>query len=132
MSTHAPERPRGESLDRAASSNDPYLPLVHQVADLLGETEFVPFSQIYTIVRVLGRERVLKLLQKTLQIEQAGGLLTCDGTARRTTGGVFFFLAKGRYKKVWARERARASGDQLQPATSAESPVDYAADNVKV
>lgn len=108
MSITTPERPRGVTREQGVS-NDPHMIFARQVADMLGETEFTPFCKIYKICKVLGRERVMRLLIKTLEVENNGGLLTCDQTKRRSTGGVFFFLVKGRYRKAWARARANGT-----------------------
>jgi hypothetical protein len=116
MSIHTSERPPAATQEQSVS-NDPHMIFARQVADMLGEDSFEAFCRIYTIVRVLGRERVMRLLKKTLAIENNGGLRTQDGTRRRTTGGVFFFLSKGRYKKAWARANG---GKQPQPASSTE------------
>jgi hypothetical protein len=46
------------------------------------------------VLRVLGPDRTAALLAETLQREAAGGMLTADGTRRRTPGGTFFQLVK--------------------------------------
>ena len=42
----------------------------------------------------IGMDRFEALLQETLAIEDAGGMMLGDGSRRRTPGGVFFFLAR--------------------------------------
>lgn len=51
-------------------------------------------------MRVLGAERALALLAQTVQTEQQGGLLTLDGTRRRTLGGVYFKLIEDSLTKL--------------------------------
>jgi phosphorylated adapter RNA export protein len=46
------------------------------------------------VLRVLGPDRTTAVLVETLQCEANGGLLTHDGTRRRTPGGVFFHLVR--------------------------------------
>ncbi len=60
----------------------------------LGETDSVPRRQIERIVSLLGREKAMGLLAETQQIEAQGGMLTGDGSRRRTPGGVYFALTR--------------------------------------
>jgi PHAX RNA-binding domain len=53
---------------------------------------------------VLGADRTTALLTAALQCEAAGGMLTRDGTRRRTPGGVFFQLVR---QQASATERRR-------------------------
>ena len=48
------------------------------------------------VLRTLGQDRCAAILADTLQCEAHGGMLTQDGTRRRTPGGVFFQLVKER------------------------------------
>ena len=71
-------------------------------------------GQIKRIVRTIGEERALALLQQALEREQQGGLLLPDGK-RRTLGGVFFGLVKEQVspeecRQVWFYQgRAKAA-----------------------
>jgi PHAX RNA-binding domain-containing protein len=56
------------------------------------------------VLRTLGQDRCAALLADTLTCEANGGLLTKDGTRRRTPGGVFFQLVK---KRATRQERHR-------------------------
>ncbi len=67
---------------------------VNTIAKALGEVEEQPVTQITGVVRVLGDQTSLALLEETLRIEQNGGMLLPDNSRRRTPGGVFFFLAR--------------------------------------
>jgi PHAX RNA-binding domain-containing protein len=66
----------GETL--AAILQEPKVPLLRQV------------------LRTVGPERCAAILADTLACEARGGMLTKDGTRRRTPGGVFFQLVKER------------------------------------
>jgi hypothetical protein len=48
------------------------------------------------VLRTIGVERTTAILAATLQCEASGGMLTKDGTRRRTPGGVLFQLVKER------------------------------------
>src|SRR5262245_51758668 len=51
------------------------------------------------VLRTLGQDRCTAILADTLQCEANGGMLTKDGTRRRTPGGVFFQLVRERATK---------------------------------
>src|SRR6516164_3621303 len=65
------------------------------------------------VLRVLGQERCAAILADTLTCEASGGMLTKDGTRRRTPGGVFFQLVR---ERATPQERRR-----LFPWTAAPS-----------
>lgn len=67
--------------------------LAQEIADALGEKQVLSRKQIETIVERYGEDGARALLQETLDIEADGGMLTNNGTRRRTIGGVFFYLA---------------------------------------
>ena len=66
----------GETL--AAILQEPKVPLLRQV------------------LRTVGQDRCAAILADTLTCEANGGMLTKDGTRRRTPGGVFFQFVKER------------------------------------
>src|SRR6185436_2835887 len=76
------------------------------IADRLGESEAGPRSLIIRIVKELGQERTLALLDETMQIEANGGMQLPDGSRRRTPGGVFFFLVKERLAQAGEKQIA--------------------------
>lgn len=51
-------------------------------------------SLIGRVVDVLGTEKALQLFRKTRDMEDAGGIMTKDGSRRRTPGGVFIVLMR--------------------------------------
>lgn len=67
---------------------------VSTIAKSLGESDELPVTQITGVVRALGEELSLKLLEETKQIESKGGMMLPDNSRKRTAGGVFFFLAR--------------------------------------
>ena len=65
--------------------------------DTLAEVLQEPNRPLLTqVLRVLGQDRCAALLTDTRTCEAHGGMLTKDGTRRRTPGGVFFQLVKER------------------------------------
>jgi len=67
---------------------------VSTITKALGESDEIPLTQIRGVVRVLGEEVSLKLLEETKHIEDKGGMMLPDASRKRTPGGVFFFLAR--------------------------------------
>ncbi len=73
--------------------------------DTLAEALQEPNRPFLTqVLRVLGQDRCAAILADTLTCEAHGGMLTRDGTRRRTPGGVFFQLVR---ERATARERRR-------------------------
>lgn len=80
-----------------------------RLADVLQEPNLPLLRQV---LYRLGHERTAALLADTLQCEASGGLLTTDGTRRRTPGGTFFHLVR---RQLTPQERR-----QLFPWTLAQ------------
>jgi len=70
--------------------------VARDVAEKLGENEPNPVRQIEMILKHLGPEFVQEHLDETLKIEAEGGMMTQDGKRRRSAGGVFFYIVKGK------------------------------------
>ena len=66
---------------------------VDHLAETLQELNRPLLTQV---LRVLGQDRCAAILADTLTCEANGGMLTRDGTRRRTPGGVFFQLVRER------------------------------------
>ncbi len=64
------------------------------IAGQLGERGETQWQAIYMCVKALGTETALALLQRTQEIEAAGGMMLPDQTGRKTPGGVFFWLVR--------------------------------------
>ncbi len=75
-----------------------------------------------------GIEQALASLQETLAIEAGGGLMVSNGERRRTPGGVFFYLVRGRLSKELRRQLfpfppKKRNKKSLQKPAVQESPV---------
>jgi hypothetical protein len=66
---------------------------VETLADILQEPQVPLLRQV---LRTLGQDRCAAILADTRTCEANGGMLTKDGTRRRTPGGVFFQLVRER------------------------------------
>jgi len=84
--------PQAQENERPPSQ----LEVAAYIADELGETDAVVRDQIVRIVRGIGRTAALTFLARTKEIENKGGMMTNDGSRRRSIGGVYFFLAYGK------------------------------------
>jgi phosphorylated adapter RNA export protein len=87
--------------------------LTKHIADTLQERNH---SLIKQIVHVVGAERTQEFLQKTLELEAAGGLMTTDSSRRRTPGGVFFYtvrrgIPKEEQRRIWPQMRKKQQGE---------------------
>ncbi len=105
---------------------------VSHIAKSLGEVEEIPLSQISGIVRVLGEEGALALLNETLEIEKNGGMMLADGTRRRSPGGVYFQLARRKLppeeKKIIFRDTKKAESADAPPPSSSSATAANATD----
>lgn len=70
--------------------------VTQEIAETLGEKDDGPLSQLEMLVEHKGEEFVREVLKETLEVEKKGGMRTHSGKRRRTVGGVFFYLAKGK------------------------------------
>lgn len=43
---------------------------------------------------IIGKEKAIHFFQKTRKIEEDGGMMIMNGSRRRTTGGIYFWLVK--------------------------------------
>jgi phosphorylated adapter RNA export protein len=92
------------------------------IARQLEETNPVAIAQIERVVQHLGADAALALLQETLEVEAGGGTWLPDGSRRRTPGGVFFQLVKGRAPHevrslIWPqpkKKKKRPKGEKKQ------------------
>jgi PHAX RNA-binding domain len=77
---------------RSAEQKKAFSDTINQIAAQLGETEHEPLRLIWCTVREFGIDEAQAVLAETLPIEERGGILTTDGSRRRTPGGVFIHL----------------------------------------
>ena len=66
---------------------------VEQLAEVLREPHGPLLRQV---LQTCGQERTTAIVTKTLTCEVKGGMVTKNGTRRRTPGGVFFQLVTAR------------------------------------
>ncbi len=66
----------------------------NELAAYLGETERQPIGLIGRIARRIGHNAAYDIAQRARQIEAGDGMLTGDGSRKRTAGGIFFVLVK--------------------------------------
>jgi hypothetical protein len=92
--------------------NDDPVTIAARVARELGESDPAATGQIVRVVECLGAEAVLAFLRETLEAEAEGGMMLRDGS-RRTPGGAFFYLVKGRISR---RDRAAIWPHLAQPS----------------
>ncbi len=90
----------------APASQEDFARTVSTIAARLGETDPQVQRTIGRIVRQLGAETALALVEEALAVEAQGGMLLPDLSRRRTLGGVFFVLVKFR---TLPRERGSKS-----------------------
>ena len=67
-----------------------------EVAKKLGETDKKPLEQIELLLQHAGKEFVDENVAESFKIEEEGGMFTEDKKRRRTVGGIFFYIAKGK------------------------------------
>ncbi len=83
-----------DELERQRVIHEQRSEVATRITEQLGETEEEPRKTIYQIVKKLGVDEALHFMQRTLEVENAGGIMVPDQSRRRTTGGVFFYLIK--------------------------------------
>ena len=102
-----------------------------RIAEQLGETEEEPRKTIYKIVKKLGTDEALRFVQKTLEVEAAGGIMVPDQSRRRTIGGVFFYLVKTEappeitkhiFRKKIPIKKAKPQKEQAAKAVTTPAP----------
>lgn len=91
-----------------------------KIAEILGESDEGPVGQIAQVIEKCGLEFAQKITEETNKIEEKGGMKTHDGKRRRTKGGVFFFLVKGRIdadirKEIFPNFGKHSNGDVAPP-----------------
>lgn len=61
------------------------------IASKLNEKKVILIGRI---VEIIGKEKAIDFYQQTKKIEEGGGLLTMNGSRRRTAGGIYLWLVK--------------------------------------
>lgn len=101
-----------------------------EFAETLGETDGKPIEQIAQLIDRCGLEFVQKIVEETEKIEEKGGMKTHDRKRRRTKGGVFFFIAKGRMdadvrKEIFPNFGKHSNGDVTPPGIEWSERIEY-------
>lgn len=97
---------------------------VEAVIAALGEKDKVPVRRLTTMGLLCGSAFMEALLKETEEVEAKGGIMTSDGSRRRTKGGVFFYLARHRVSPPVRRIIYNRKGKIPQPGEeTAEEPV---------
>jgi hypothetical protein len=98
---------------------------VKTIAEKLGEVEREPLKKLKAVVKILGPDKALALCEKALEVEQQGGMMTRDGTRRRTPGGVFFYLVRGsnnkKVHKLWPQRTQDPATPDITPTSQKPS-----------
>ncbi|XP_014670447.1 PREDICTED: phosphorylated adapter RNA export protein-like [Priapulus caudatus] len=74
-------------------ADDPPEKIVHELVYRLRESKA---GLIARVVDTLGSVKTLELMAETEDVESAGGIMTLDGSRRRTPGGVFLQLMRAK------------------------------------
>jgi phosphorylated adapter RNA export protein len=95
--------------------------LLKHIAETLQEGNILLIKKV---IDVIGPERTQEFLQKSLEIEAAGGLMTTDSSRRRTAGGVFFYTVRGSLpreekRRIWPQVRKKKQRKGTEDSTSA-------------
>ncbi|MCL4867513.1 MAG: hypothetical protein KJ063_00975 [Anaerolineae bacterium] len=93
------------------------------IAERLQEKNPYALVQIERIIELLGVAAAHAFLAETEQIESQGGMLTTDKKRRRSPGGVYFYLVRGRVSPEarriifpYPRQRQKEGGRPRPPA----------------
>ena len=110
---------------RAVPNSGPIKQLAVEIARQLHEENSYALIQFERIIERLGAEAAQTLLVETQKIEAAGGMLTNDKKRRRSPGGVYFYLVRGRIspedRKIifpYPRQRQKETNHKKTPAPS--------------
>ena len=91
-------------MGRPPDSNQSITYIVADIAAQLSETNPVALTQIKAIVEAVGEAQARAWLTETLDIEAKGGMQTKNQKRRRTPGGVYLYLARGKLPKETRRQ----------------------------
>ncbi len=101
--------------------------LAWDIARQLNETEKQALLQLRRTIRIMGEGMARDVLRQTLELEAHGGMLTNDGTRRRSPGGVYFQLVKQRigqkeFFKIFSRGKPQQRAQAAPTAPTAQAP----------
>ncbi len=103
--TVADQSSQKDEVSKVSDSPEEVNAAVKQIATALTEENTYLIKRI---VNEIGVERSMQIFDKAVEVEAGEGIMTRDGSRRRTPGGVFFFLVRGRISKeqyfsIWER-----------------------------
>ncbi|KPJ03249.1 PREDICTED: phosphorylated adapter RNA export protein [Papilio xuthus] len=73
------------------TTEDPIENIAEEIAEKLSESKK---ELVVRILQVVGASKAIELYKETQRVEADGGMLVMNGTRRRTSGGIYFFLLK--------------------------------------
>jgi hypothetical protein len=112
-------------MNAATVSPEDIQAATRELAEKLQETDEKPLRQIAMIFEHCGAEFAQAVYEETLQIEANGGMMLPDQSRRRTVGGVYFYLARGRMepemvKLIFPGYKVPRKGDEaVDPSVAA-------------
>jgi hypothetical protein len=124
MNEDVEERRLDETANSELSSTETVDPNLHpvdmpRIRVIATELQEPNIWLIRSVAAMLGMEAVETIFQRTQTIEAAGGMMTKQGDRRRTSGGVFFLLAR---EQMTARQRRKVFGLPPNPLNIKKQP----------
>ena len=124
------ETPTSDETETEVLSPEVIMKEAQKIAEGLGETDGKPIEQIALVIEKCGLELSQKIAQETDKIEADGGMKTHDGKRRRTKGGVFFFIVKGRIdaktrQEIFPNFGKNSDGEVTPPGIDWSERIDY-------
>ncbi|MEI7646406.1 MAG: phosphorylated adapter RNA export RNA-binding domain-containing protein [Chloroflexales bacterium] len=110
--SRARERQTEDEAKRRAEANErqerrAFRQAVDEIAMAMGETEAKAKATIERSVAALGIEMAQALRHEVERIEAVGGMMTVDGSRRRTPGGVYLLLLKQRMNEAGRKDELK-------------------------
>lgn len=107
---------------------------LYSIAERLGEREPQALGLIRRIMYELGSEETLRFVEQACELDAQGGMLTEDGSRRRTLGDTFFYLVKQHLREQGRSEaldalfprRSKPRKKSLEPTESPSPPAPLA------
>jgi len=108
--------------EQSAHMLTPARALVSEIATRLNEIQAQPRTQIELLLQYKGEAFVRALLEETLEVEAKGGLMTKNGSRRRTIGGVFFYLAAEKIDAKTSKTIFRRASEEGDESAAPKAP----------